>query len=327
MKAFAYIRSNSVDDALSSIAQHANAKYLGGGTNLVDLMKTGVEKPSALVDVSRLPLATIEARGDGVNIGAMASNSAVASHPLILERYPVLAQALLAGASAQIRNMATVGGNLLQRTRCFYFYDPSYTECNKRVPGSGCAAMSGYNRIHSIVGGSDHCIAVHPSDMAVALTALDAAVVVGNKRRERIIPFRDFYRLPGDTPNIETDLAPDDMIMSVALPAPISRHSTYLKIRDRNSFAFALVSVAAILDLDVDKRIRDARIAIGGIAPKPWRVPSAEQALTGQLPTEAAFARAAEILLEGAKPLRYNGFKVELTRRAVMRALSTASAS
>jgi xanthine dehydrogenase YagS FAD-binding subunit len=256
----------------------------------------------------------------------MARNSAVAADPLIRGQYPVLSQALLAGASAQIRNMATVGGNLLQRTRCFYFYDPSYRECNKRVPGSGCAALEGYNRIHSIVGGSEHCIATHPSDMAVALMALEATIQVQSSRGSRSIPIADFYRLPGETPHLETSLSAGELITAVDLPAASGERSTYLKVRDRNSYAFALVSVAVVVKLDDRNRIGHARIALGGVAPRPWRVREAEEVLTGKEANEANYGQAAAILLRGAKPHRYNGFKVELAHRSIVRALSTVSA-
>jgi xanthine dehydrogenase YagS FAD-binding subunit len=325
MNAFAYRRAASVEDALTSLRTQHDAKFIGGGTNLIDLMKMGVERPSALIDVTRVPLTEIEEYQGGVRIGGMARNSAVAGDPLIRERYPVLAQALLAGASPQIRNMATVAGNLLQRTRCFYFYDPTYRECNKRVPGSGCAARTGYNRIHSILGGSESCIATHPSDMAVALAALDAVIQVKGIEGERSIPIGDFHRLPGATPHIETTLKAGELITSVDLPAPVGRKSQYLKVRDRNSYAFALVSVAAVVDLDNGKRIRQARIALGGVAPKPWRVAGAEHALMGKEANEAAFREAADMLVRGAKTFPHNAFKVELARRCIVRALSTAS--
>jgi xanthine dehydrogenase YagS FAD-binding subunit len=325
MRPFAYSRPDDVATAIA-LGGQTGAKFLGGGTNLVDLMKMGAEHPAHLIAVGRLPLASIEQRADGVRIGAMAKNSEVAAHSTIAQRYPLLSQALLAGASPQIRNMATVGGNLLQRTRCFYFYDPSYTECNKRAPGSGCAAIRGYNRIHAILGTSDRCIATYPGDMAVALTALDAQIVVRGAQRERSIPIGAFYRLPGDTPEIENDLKPGELITAVDLPAPSAgSRSHYLKVRDRNSFAFALVSVAAILDIGDNNRIREARIALGGVAHKPWRVPAAEEALRGRDASEAVFHESAEILLTGAKPYRYNGFKVELARRATVRALLAAS--
>jgi xanthine dehydrogenase YagS FAD-binding subunit len=335
MMPFTLSRADDVNAAVTQGNRNAATKYLGGGTNLVDLMKMGVEHPGHLIDINRIPLATVEENAGGIRIGALVRNSDLAAHPLILQRYPLLSQALLSGASPQIRNMATVGGNLLQRTRCFYFYDPTYKDCNKRVPGSGCAALNGYNRIHAILGASDHCIAVHPSDMAVALTALDARIVVASSnvesnhaqsgRAERSIPIANFYRLPGDTPQIETELKPGELITAVDLPAasPQSR-AHYLKVRDRNSYAFALVSVAAQLELD-GNRIKDARIALGGVALKPWRVLAAEQALRGKQAGEPAFREAADILVRGAKPHRFNAFKIELARRATVRALSTAS--
>jgi len=325
MNAFTYKRATSVDDALISIGAPPDSKFIGGGTNLIDLMKMGVEHPANLIDVSRLPLTNIEPHGDGTRIEGMVRNSAVVNHPLILERYPVLAMAILAGASPQIRNMATVAGNLLQRTRCFYFYDPSYRECNKRNPESGCAAVAGFNRIHAILGTSEHCIASHPSDMAVALAALEAMVQVKSVRGERSISMADFYRLPGNTPQVETTLQHGELITSIDLPAPFGKGSHYLKVRDRNSYAFALVSVAAVVELDESKRIRKARIALGGVAARPWRVPEAEHIMIGKEPNEATFKQAAYVLVQGAKPHRYNGFKVELARRSVVRALSIAS--
>jgi xanthine dehydrogenase YagS FAD-binding subunit len=325
MRPFAYSRPNDVGGAITQ-GSEPGAKYLGGGTNLVDLMKMGVEQPTHLIGIGRLPLAGIEEKDGGLRIGAMAKNSDVAAHALVTQRYPLLSQALLSGASPQIRNMATVGGNLLQRTRCFYFYDPSYKECNKRVPGSGCAAIHGYNRIHGILGTSDHCIATYPGDMAVALTALNARIVVRGAQRERSIPIGAFYRLPGDTPQIENELKPGELITAIDLPSlPADTRAHYLKVRDRNSFAFALVAVAAIVTLDENSRIREARIALGGVAHKPWRVPAAEEAIRGRQATEAAFKEAAEILVNGAKPYRYNGFKVELARRVTVRALLAAS--
>jgi len=325
MNAFTYKRTSSVDDALVS-NKTQDAKFLGGGTNLVDLMKNGVEHPAALIDVTRIPLRNIEEHGGGVRIGGMVKNSAVANHPLIREKYPVLSEALLAGASPQIRNMATVAGNLLQRTRCFYFYDPSYRECNKRVPGSGCAALKGYNRIHAILGGSEHCIATHPSDMAVALMALEAVVQVKGPAGERSIPLAEFYRLPGATPHIETTLKHDELITSVNLPAPIGQKSHYLKVRDRNSYAFALVSVASVIDVDAGNRIRKARIALGGVAPRPWRIVQAEQVLVGKEANDASYRLAADMIVQGAQAHRYNGFKIELARRSVVRALGESNA-
>jgi xanthine dehydrogenase YagS FAD-binding subunit len=326
MRPFAYIRASAVSDAVSSGAQ-PETKFLGGGTNLIDLMKMGVERPARLVDITRVPLASVEEHAGGVRIGAMARNSDVAAHPLIRQRYPVLSEALLAGASAQLRNMATMGGNLMQRTRCYYFYDPSFSECNKRKPGSGCAALAGFNRIHAILGASPQCIATHPSDMCVALAALEAVIQVRGPRGERAISMTDFHRLPGSTPQLDTALQPDELITAIDLPAlPFAQRSHYLKVRDRNSYAFALVSVAAVLDVDSGGSIRQARVALGGVAHKPWRVPAAEQMLIGQKPGEAVYRAAADVLLHRAQPQRHNAFKVELARRSIIRALATTAA-
>ncbi|HVW07127.1 MAG TPA: xanthine dehydrogenase family protein subunit M [Bryobacteraceae bacterium] len=325
MENFTYSRAQDVNAAVSAAAE-PGAKFLGGGTNLIDLMKMGVEHPSHLIDVTRVPLDEVEERSGGVRIGAAAKNSAVAAHPLIRERYPLLSQALLSGASPQLRNMATVAGNLMQRTRCYYFYDPSYAHCNKRVPGSGCAAMDGYNRIHAILGTSEQCIASYPGDMAVALAALDARVIARDQHAERAIPIDDFFRLPGHTPHVETDLRHGEMITAVELPAaPPNAGFHYLKVRERNSFAFALVSVAALVGRDGNGMIRDARLALGGVAPKPWRVPEAEGAMRGQRPSDTVFLQAADHALAGAHPRRFNGYKVELARRAIVRALNEAS--
>jgi xanthine dehydrogenase YagS FAD-binding subunit len=326
MRPFIYSRPNDVAEAIGMGSRESGAKFLGGGTNLIDLMKMGAEHPAHLIDIVRLPLAGIEEKPNGVRIGAMARNSEVAAHPLIMQHYPLLSQALLSGASPQIRNMATVGGNLMQRTRCFYFYDPSYKECNKRLPGSGCAAIGGYNRIHAILGASDHCIATHPSDMAVALAALDARIVARSVHGERLIPIAAFYRLPGDRPDIDNELKAGELITAVDIPVPPAQsRSHYLKVRDRNSFTFALVSAAAVLSVGENNRIRDARVALGGVAHKPWRMPAAEAVLRGRDATEATFREAAEILVKGARPYRYNGFKVELARRCTVRALLAAS--
>src|SRR5436190_15075288 len=262
MNPFAYSRANDAAGAVNAIAAKPRTKFLGGGTNLIDLMKMGVETPAQLIDINRLPMAQIEElpEGKGVRIGALARNSDVAEHALIKERYPVLSEAFLSGASPQLRNMATVGGNLLQRTRCYYFYDPSFPACNKRNPGSGCGAIAGHNRVHAILGHSEHCIATHPSDMCVALVALDAIVHVRGPNGEREIPMTDFHRLPGDTPERDTNLKTDELIIAVDLPAmPFATRSHYLKVRDRASYAFALVSVAAALDLGSNKKINAAR--------------------------------------------------------------------
>jgi xanthine dehydrogenase YagS FAD-binding subunit len=324
MTPFTYTCPKSVDDAIQAYGQAPDVRFIGGGTNLLDLMKIGVERPTHLVDINRLPLTAIEERNHGIRIGALVRNSEAANHELIRSRYPVLSQAILAGASPQLRNMATMGGNLLQRTRCYYFYDPSYRECNKRAPGSGCAAKVGYNRIHAILGASERCIATNPSDMSVALVALGAVVQVKGPKGERAIPIAEFHRLPGDTPQIETNLHAGELITAIDIPAmPFARRSHYLKVRDRNSYAFALVSVAALLDID-NGIVRHARIALGGVAHKPWRAEKAERMLIGKKPGEAAFRAAGDAELHDARPYRNNAFKVELARRSIVRALSTA---
>jgi xanthine dehydrogenase YagS FAD-binding subunit len=319
-----YDRAANVEDAIRLVRQ-PGAKFIGGGTNLLDLVKQDVEQPVRLIDVSRIALTDISELADGgVRIGAMARNSDTANHPLIRQRYPLLTQALLSGASAQLRNMATIGGNLMQRTRCSYFYDPAFDMCNKRTPGSGCAAKEGFNRTHAILGASEQCIAVNPSDMSVALAALDAVVRVRGPGGERQIAFADFHRLPGDRPERDTTLAPDELITAVDLPAsPFAAHSHYLKVRDRASYAFPLVSVAAALEMR-DGLVRNAGIALGGVAHKPWRVKEAEAALIGRPLDDAALSSAADLVLRGAKPYRDNAFKVELARRAMVRALRTA---
>ncbi|WP_428493332.1 FAD binding domain-containing protein [Rhodopila sp.] len=319
---FSYTRPTDAIDAIG-LAAAAGGKYLGGGTNLVDLMRETVEQPQALIDVTTLSR-TIEPRPDGsVLIGAAATNSAVAGHPAIRARYPVLARAILAGASGQIRNMATVGGNLLQRTRCAYFYDHA-ARCNKRSPAAGCDAIDGFNRIHAILGASPACVATHPSDMCVALAALDAVVHLRGRSGVRTLKLVDLHRLPGDRPDQETVLDPAELITAVELPAlPLAARSTYRKVRDRASYAFALVSVAAALDLADDGSVRDVRLALGGVAHKPWRASTAEQALRGQPATEASFRAAADAELANAAPLRHNGFKVELAKRTITAVLDT----
>jgi xanthine dehydrogenase YagS FAD-binding subunit len=323
---FQYARANDVADAVRQIAADPAAKFIAGGTNLIDLMKEDVERPSQLIDISRLPLNAVEETADGgLRIGALVPNSNLAYHPLIAQRYPVLASAILAGASAQLRNMASTGGNLLQRTRCSYFYDTA-TPCNKREPGSGCSAITGLNRMHAILGASEACIATQPSDMCVALAALDATVHVAGPAGERVIAFADFHRLPGDTPQRDTNLQPNEIVTAVELPARgFAANYTYLKIRDRLSYAFALVSVAAALELEREA-IKEARLALGGVAHKPWRDPSTEAALRGQVANEATFTRAADVLLRDAKGFEHNAFKIGLARRAIVRALTQASA-
>src|SRR6266550_176539 len=328
MNPFNYSRASDADQAVAEISAKRQGKFLGGGTNLIDLMKMGVETPGQLIDINRIPLAQIEELPNkGVRIGALARNSDVAANDLIKTRYPVLSEAFLSGASPQLRNMATVGGNLLQRTRCYYFYDPAFPQCNKRNPGSGCGALDGFNRIHAILGQSDQCIATNPSDMNVALAALDAVVRVRGPNGERQIAFSDFHRLPGNTPERDTNLRKDELIIAVDLPAmPFAARSHYLKLRDRASYAFALVSVAAVLDLSSNNKINAARVALGGVAHKPWRANAAEKTLIGQEANENTFRAAAEAELAPAKGYKYNSFKIELAKRAVVRALSTVAA-
>jgi xanthine dehydrogenase YagS FAD-binding subunit len=320
----AYARPADAADAIRR-AEGGNAKYLGGGTNLVDLMREGVELPSVLVDVTGLSAEIEETDDGGLMIGAAARNTAVAEHPAVRARYPMLTRAIVAGASAQIRNMATVGGNLLQRTRCAYFYDTEGSRCNKRSPGEGCDAIEGFNRSHAILGASAACVATHPSDMCVALAALDAVVHISSNSGERAVAFCDLHRLPEDRPDLETTLEPGELITAVELPASdLAAHSTYRKVRDRSSYAFALISVAAALELD-GEAIADARVALGGVAPKPWRAWRAEEALRGRPATETSFLQAADAELADASPLAGNAFKVELARRTVAAVLQQLS--
>lgn len=322
---FQYIRANDVADAVRQIATDPRAKFIAGGTNLLDLMKEDIEQPSLLIDISRLPLTKIEETADGgLRIGALVPNSDLAWHPLIAQRYPVLGSAILAGASAQLRNMASTGGNLLQRTRCFYFYDTA-TPCNKRAPGSGCSAIAGINRINAILGTSEACIATHPSDMCVALAMLEAKVHVAGPTGERTIAFADFHRLPGDTPQRDTNLDAQEIVTAVELPSQgFTKNYTYLKIRDRLSYAFALVSVAVGMEMD-GNTIREARFALGGVAHKPWRDRSAEAALNGRTASPDTFNRAADLLLRDARGFEHNAFKIDLARRTIVRALTQAA--
>ena len=331
MNAFSYVRANDVETAVNEIAPSdgQRVKFIAGGTNLIDLMKENVARPNRLVDITHLPFKAIEALHDGgLRIGALVTNADVAYDPQVMQRYPLLSKALLAGASPQLRNMATVGGNLLQRTRCYYFYDLA-TPCNKRTPGAGCPAIEGYNRIHAILGTSEHCIATHPSDMCVALAALDATVHVTSQSGPRAIPFADFHRLPGDTPHLDTNLRPDELITAVTLPAQgFAEHACYLKVRDRASYAFALVSVAAALKIETSANgniITDARLALGGVAHKPWRDLSVEAQLQGQPATRATFQAAAQSMLAPAQGYGANTFKIELARRAIVRAFEQAA--
>jgi len=325
MNSFTYTRAEAVETAVREKSASEQVKFIAGGTNLLDLMKENVERPTRLIDINHLPLTAIEAVPDGgLRLGALATNADTAWHPEVEKRYPLLSQAILAGASPQLRNMATNGGNLFQRTRCYYFYDLA-TPCNKREPGSGCSAIGGYNRILGILGTSESCIATHPSDMCVALAALAATVRVTGKNGERTIKFEDFHRLPGDTPQFDNTLQPDEIVTAIDLPAEdFSQHFSYLKLRDRTSYAFALVSVAAALQLD-GNTITEARLALGGVAHKPWRDPAAEDLLKGQPATEETFRRAAAKVVEGAKGYGHNTFKIELAKRAIVRALKQAA--
>ncbi|MCJ2050126.1 FAD binding domain-containing protein [Methylobacterium sp. J-070] len=323
MNRFDYVRAGTVAEAVQAFG--VGARFIAGGTNLIDLMKYEVEKPGRLIDITRLPLDRIEDHAGGLRIGALATNAKVAYDDRVAERYPLLRNAILAGASAQLRNAASTGGNLLQRTRCYYFYDVA-TPCNKREPGSGCTAIGGMNRIHAIFGTSDKCIATHPSDMCIALAALEATVQVSGPQGERSIPFAEFHRLPGDTPETDTNLAPGEIIVAVDLPeSRFPQHFTYLKLRDRLSYAFALVSVAAGLELDGDT-VKTARLALGGVAHKPWRNREAEAMLEGKPATRESFQAAADLIVAEAKPQSENGFKIDLARRAIVRGLEQAAA-
>jgi xanthine dehydrogenase YagS FAD-binding subunit len=332
MKTFAYSRATTNAQAFSAV-RASGAKFLAGGTNLIDLMKYQVEQPAVLVDINHLALAEVRQTEDGgVSIGAMVRNSDLANHPLIRANYPLLSQALLSGASPQLRNMATTGGNLMQRTRCYYFTDLAFPACNKRNPGSGCAALEGYNRIHAILGQTDKgttsaetCIATHPSDMCVAMAALEAKVEVEGRGGKRTIPFSEFHRLPGSDPSRDNTLRDGELITAVTLPRPrFAKNAFYLKARDRNSYAFALISVAAGLEMD-GTTIKSAGIAMGGVAHKPWRIVEAEQALTGKSANAEIFAHAADILLRGAHGYEHNRFKIEMAKQGVVRALTVAA--
>ena len=326
MQPFEYVRAASLEDAIGALADPAT-RCLAGGTNLVDLMKGDIETPRRLVDITRLPLADTTSTPDGgLRIGALVRNADLANHRAVRERYPLLARALLAGASPQLRNMATVGGNLLQRTRCYYFTDAAFTACNKRKPGSGCAARDGYNRIHAIFGASAQCVATNPSDMCVALAALDASVEVRSARGARTLPLAGFHRLPGTTPQRDTNIEADELIVAVVLPPPrFGRRVDYLKVRDRASYAFALVAVAAAVTID-GGRVGDARIVLGGVAHKPWRAAAAERTLAGRPLDDATLRAAGAAAVAGAEPLSGNAFKVALAQRAVVRALENVRA-
>ncbi|TDQ11926.1 FAD binding domain-containing protein [Pedobacter metabolipauper] len=320
---FQYIRTTTSKAAVDSLGKDKTAKFIAGGTNLVDLMKRGVTAPEKLIDINNVPLKQIELKGNILHIGALATNAAVAEHAVVKQRFPLLSQALNAGASAQLRNMATVGGNMMQRTRCGYFYDITMP-CNKREPGTGCGAKEGYNRMHAIFGTSEACIAVHPSDMCIALAALDAQVVIMNPKGERKISFVDFHRLPGATPEKDNNLQANEMIIRVEIPLnTLAENSYYLKVRDRASYAFALVSVAAGLELK-SNRIIKVRLAMGGVAHKPWRLTEAEAFLTGKDATEVNFKLASEIALKGSKSFGQNNFKLKLAPNSIIEALNQA---
>ena len=323
MQPFSFSQAHN-QDALVQLRESGSVA-IAGGTTLVDLMKLDVQSPAHLVDINSVPLNRIETLPDGgLRIGAMVRNSDLAHNETVMTRYPVPPEALLSGASAQLRNMATTGGNLMQPTRCYYFRDPAYAACNKRKPGSGCAALEGFNRIHAVLGGSDHCVATHPSDMAVALVALDAVVHITGPQGERRVPIEDFHKLPGTTPHIETAVQNGELITYVTLPKTnFAQRSAYVKLRDRASYEFALASAAVAIDLS-GSTIRAARVALGGVATKPWRSHEAEQVLTGATATADTFRSAGEAALKSAKPLRYNAFKIELAKMALVRALTQA---
>jgi xanthine dehydrogenase YagS FAD-binding subunit len=319
------VRASNLNAAVGAVAANPRAKFLAGGTNILDLMKEDVERPNELVDLTRLKLTEIKAARGGVSIGALAKNADTANHPLIRQHYPLLTMAIVAGASGQLRNMATNGGNLLQRTRCQYFYDTAMP-CNKREPGTGCGALEGLNRMHAILGWSEQCVATYPGDMANALYALDAVLRIrGASGRERRIPIDEFHRLPGDTPEKDTNIEHAELIVAIELPrSSFAKNAYYLKVRDRASYAFALVAVAAALELDRGT-IQQSRVVLGGVAHKPWRSGEAEAALSGKPASEESFRRAAEAALNDAKPLAQNAYKVELAKRAIVRALMRAS--
>ncbi|TXI03591.1 MAG: xanthine dehydrogenase family protein subunit M [Rhizobium sp.] len=322
MNVFSYERASTATAAIDLAKASRAARYLGGGTNLVDLMREGIEQPETLIDITQLP-AAIERRADGsLSIGAAAKNTALAADPFVRSDFPMLARSILAGASGQIRNMATVGGNILQRTRCRYFYDDA-SRCNKRRPGAGCDAREGFNRYHAVLGASQACVATHPSDMCIALVALDATLHIDGPEGLRTMPLSDFHRLPGDRPDIETELRQNELITAIEVPLlPFGQRSTYRKVRDRASYAFALISVAAAIDIDEAGRVRDSRLALGGVAHKPWRAFKAEAALKGEPATAESFRAAAEAELAAAVGLKDNGFKIELAKRTIVAVLN-----
>jgi xanthine dehydrogenase YagS FAD-binding subunit len=323
MEPFKFFKAQDNQSAIK-MAAAANTKFIAGGTNMLDLMKLNIEAPKQVIDINKLPLYQVEELPNGnIRIGALVKNSDLSYHPIIIKKYPVLSEALLAGASPQLRNMASVGGNLMQRTRCPYFYNTDFA-CNKRVPGSGCAAINGYNRNNAVLGTSEHCIATHPSDMCVALAALGAVIHVQGATGNRNVPFADFHLLPGSTPHIEHALKPGELITYVEIPAmPYATRSHYLKVRDRQSYEFALASAAVILNIQ-DGRIQNAHVALGGVGTKPWRAALAEKVLTGAIANAQNYRIAAEAAMSQAKAYSDNGFKIELAKRTLVRALTTA---
>lgn len=329
MKPFQYVRPVKVKEAIDAVVSDPEARFIAGGTNLIDLMKRGIRSPSKLIDINHLPLHKIEQKRGFLRIGALVLNSDVASHKLVIEKHPLLVQALKAGASGQLRNMATVGGNMLQQTRCAYFYDTAFP-CNKRQPGDGCGALEGINRQHAIFGMPENnldksCIAVHPSDMSVALRALDATVVVVGQNGERKMPFADLHRQPGDRPDLDTNLEKGELITAVEIPDVVSTNYVhYLKVRDRASYAFALVSVAVALEIQ-ENRIQTARITLGGVAHKPWRLPAVEALLVGQPVSESLFKQAAEVAMKGARAFEHNAYKLKLAPNIIVEALKIAA--
>jgi xanthine dehydrogenase YagS FAD-binding subunit len=320
---FDYIRPSTQTAAIDALSKNSKAKFIAGGTNLIDLMKRGVTASEKIIDINRLPLKDIQQTSNGISIGALALNSKVAEHELVLREYPLLSLALKSGASPQIRNMATVGGNMMQRTRCSYFYDLAMP-CNKRENGTGCGALHGYNRMHAIFGANEQCIAVHPSDMCIALAALDAMVIIAGTKRDRRIAFRDFHRLPGNEPQKDNNLQKDEMIIAIEIPKNNFKHTEYLKVRDRSSYAFALVSVAVALDID-GNTIKEARLAMGGVAHKPWRLLVAENFLAGRQANDANFKHAAQIAMSGAKGYGGNDFKLKMAPNVIIEALRNAA--
>jgi xanthine dehydrogenase YagS FAD-binding subunit len=325
MQPFKFFMAKDSSSAIETAKNISSSKFIAGGTNIIDLMKLNIENPAQLIDINSLNLNKVESANGSIHIGALVKNTDLAYHPLIVKNFPVLSQAILSGASAQLRNMASTGGNIMQRTRCYYFYDTAFP-CNKREPGSGCSALTGYNKIHAILGTSDKCIATHPSDMAVAMAALDSVVHVQGSQGKRSIPFTDFHLLPGQTPQYEHNLKPGELILSIEIPIlRFGKRSHYLKARDRASYEFALASAAVALDIE-NGMIKSSRIALGGVGTKPWRSMAAEQLLVGAKAGTEAYRAAADAALQDAKPYEFNKFKIELAKRTLVRALTTTGA-